>query len=247
MNNDGKSSNTRIKANVKIVAKENLAEDTLGLYLEKPENFSYKAGQYVLLHVPQLKEKGARESTHSMSLASAPYQDTLLITMRISQSDFKQTINDMEVDDTLEIDGPLGNLCLAEDNQPVVFLAGGIGVAPFHGIVEEQTHLGWPRPIALFYADKTPNDAVFLEKLQEMINKNFTFVPTMTRVDETDKSWQGERGRITAELIQKYMKDACVPKYYIVGLPEMVKSAKEELSKLNVPQDNIKVELFTGY
>lgn len=247
MSGDKKTINTRVKTSVKIVEKKNLADGTLGLYLEKPENFSYKAGQYALLHVPQLKEKGARESTHAMSLASAPHQDTLMMAMRISQSPFKQAINSMHVGDTLEIDGPLGNLWLNDDNQPVVFLAGGIGIAPFYGIIEDEKHFEWPGPITLFYADKSPKDAVFLKELQDLENKNFVFVPTMTRVDKNDKSWPGERGRIKAELIQKYVKDVCLPKYYIVGLPEMVESAKEELSKLGVPQDNIKVELFTGY
>jgi ferredoxin-NADP reductase len=153
----------------------------------------------------------------------------------------------MNPGDSLEIDGPLGNLCLVDDNQPVVFLAGGIGIAPFHGIIEDEKHFEWPGSLILFYADKSPKDAVFLKELQELENKNFIFVPTMTRLDGTDKSWSGERGRITAELIQKYVKDVCIPKYYIVGLPEMVKSAKEELQKLNVPKDNIKIELFSGY
>jgi len=247
MNDEKKLVSTRIKTSVKIVEKKNLADGTLGLYLEKPEKFTYKAGQYALLHVPPLKDKDVRESTHAMSLASAPHQDTLLMAMRVSQSNFKQTINSMNVGDTLEIDGPLGTLYPDEDTQPVVFLSGGIGIAPFHGIIEEQSRREWPRMVTLFYADKSPKDAVFLEKLQALTNKNFVFVPTMTRIDEEDKSWSGERGRITAELIQKYVKEPCVPKYYIVGLPEMVKSSKEELLKLNVPQDNIKVELFTGY
>jgi len=238
---------TRIKTIVKIVEKNNLAENTLGLYLEKPKNFSYKAGQYVLLHVPQIDEKCTRESTHAMSLASAPHQDILFLMMRISQSCFKQTIAKMNIGDTLEIDGPLGNLWPDNNSKPAVFIAGGIGIAPFHGIIEEQIQLGWPQPITLFYVDKSQKDVVSLEKLQKLANENFIFVPTMTRLDENDKSWTGERGRITAELIKKYTKDVLAPKYYIVGLPEMVKSTKEELQKLNVPQENIKFELFSGY
>jgi len=238
---------SRIKAEVKIKEKTVLAEGTLGLYLEKPENFSYRAGQYVLLHIPQLKTKDVRESTHAMSLASGPPQDTLFLSMRVSQSCFKQAITIMNIGDTLEIDGPLGNLWPENNNRPAVFIAGGIGIAPFHGIIEEQIQLGWPQPVTLFYADKSPKDTVFLKKFQELKNENFTFVPTMTRLNESDQNWQGERGRITSELIQKYVKGAFSPAYYIVGLPEMVKATKEELSKLNVPQENIKFEFFSGY
>jgi len=128
----------RKRATVKIIEKKEIAEGTLGLYLEKPAGFSYKAGQYVLLHVPQLAEKGGREATHSMSLASAPFQDHLLIAMRVSPSEFKQTIYNMKVGDELVIDGPIGNFGLNDDKRPVVFLAGGIGIAPFFGIIQDQ-------------------------------------------------------------------------------------------------------------
>ena len=237
----------RMSASVKIVEKKYLAEETLCLSLEKPERFEYQAGQYVILRLPQLKEKGARASTHAMSLASAPYQDELLLIMRISQSEFKQTIVALSPGEMLEIDGPFGSLTFDVGVKPVVLIAGGIGVAPFNGMIEQQVQLGWPRSLTLFCMDKTPQDMVFLEKFQKIQNQNFTFVPTMTRLNEEEKGWQGERGRITGELIQKYVKDAQTAVFYVVGLPEMVESIKEELVKMGISKDNIKVESFTGY
>lgn len=237
----------RVKAKVKIVEKKQVADGTLAVYLEKPKDFNYRAGQYVLLHVPQLKEKGSRESTHAMSLASSPQEDALLLAMRVSKSLFKQTINSMNVGEELEIDGPVGSLCLDEsEKNPVVFLAGGIGITPFHGIINEQSRLGWPREITLFYGDKTPKDAPFLDNFAALQNDNFKFVPTMSRVDDNDKTWSGERGRISADLIKKHIQDVCVPHYYVVGKPEMVESTKDELEKLGIPKENITSELFTG-
>ncbi|MDO8511826.1 MAG: hypothetical protein Q7S57_01015 [bacterium] len=134
-----------------------------------------------------------------------------------------------------------------EQNQPVVFIAGGIGIAPFYGIIEEQARLEWSRSVTLFQVEKTPKDAAFMEKLRALTNKNFTYIPTMTRLEDSDTSWDGERGRITADLIQKNVQDLCAPMYYIVGLPGMVDSVVEELAKIGVPQEKIKTELFTGY
>jgi len=237
----------RIRASVKIIEKKEIAEGTMGLYLEKPAGFSYSAGQYVLLHVPQLKEKGGREATHPMSLASAPYQGHLLIAMRISSSEFKQTINNMAVGDELEIDGPIGNFILNNDNRPVVFLAGGIGIAPFFGIIQDQQNNGWPRQITLFYSNKTPLYTAFLESLSGIKNDKFSFIPTMSQVPDYDASWAGERGRINAMMISRHVSNPMVPLYYVVGLPEMVKVTKEELLKLSVLPENIKIEFFTGY
>ena len=237
----------RIRASVKIIEKKEIAEATLGLYLEKPIGFNYVAGQYVLLQVPQLIEKGGRESTHSMSLVSAPYQNHLLIVMRVSQSDFKQTINNMVVGEELVVDGPIGSLILDNDDRPVIFLAGGIGIAPFFSIIQEQEYLGWSRSVTLFYGNKTPQNTAFLENLRQIKSDKFSFIPTMSQLPEGDKSWSGERGRISAKMISRYVKDISVPLYYIVGLPEMVKSTKDELIKLNVSIDDIKIEYFTGY
>lgn len=241
------AASSRMKFLVKIVGKKQLADGTLGISLEKPRNFSYRAGQYILLHIPSLKEKGARESTHSMSLASAPHQEHLFVVMRISQSDFKQTLNNMAIGDVLEIDGPLGNLWPENIDRPVVFIAGGIGIAPFYGIIEEQRKMGWPRAVSLLYANRRPEDAAFLEEFSAIANDKFCFVPTMTRLDENDKTWAGERGRVSAALIKKNIKDLSAPLYFIVGLPEMVKATKAELAKLNISPDNIKVESFSGY
>lgn len=242
-----KTINNRVRAGVKVVKKEQLAEGTLGLYLEKPAGFFYSAGQYALLNIPSLNEKGGRESTHSMSLASAPYQDYLFFAMRISQSDFKQTICKMAIGEELVVDGPIGNLFLTQDARPVVFIAGGIGIAPFFGIIQEQIHLGWSRPITLFYGNKFPQNSAFLETLQGIKNDHFSFIPVMSQLPDEDKTWLGERGRVSATLISKYVKDVHAPIYYIVGLPEMVRATKEELLKLNVLPENIKIEFFSGY
>jgi ferredoxin-NADP reductase len=245
--NASQAPSNRIRASVKIIEKKEIAEGTLGLYLEKPNGFTYCAGQYVLLHVPQLSEKGGREATHPMSLASAPYQDYLLISMRVSQSDFKQTINNMAVGEELVVDGPIGNFILNNDNHPIVFLAGGIGIAPFLGMILDQQNNGWPRPITLFYGNKTPQNTAFLELLRGIKSDKFLFIPTMSQLSDDDKTWAGERGRITASMVSKYVKDVMVPIYYIVGLPEMVKATKEEMLKLGVKSENIKIEFFTGY
>lgn len=237
----------RMRATVKIIEKKEIAEATLGLYLEKPAGFNYVAGQYILLSVPQLQEKGGREATHSMSLASAPFQDHLLIAMRVSQSLFKQTINTMAVGEELTVEGPIGNLVLNNDQRPVVFLAGGIGIAPFYSIIQEQVHFGWSCAITLFYGNRTPANSAFLNSLQEIKHENFTFVPTMSQVSDMDVAWGGERGRINGAMVSKYVKDVTLPLYYIVGLPEMVKSTKEELMRIGVKPEDIKIEFFTGY
>ena len=228
---------------VKLIEKKSVATDTIAFVFEKPKNFEYKAGQYASLILPQLANKGPRESIRSMSFASAPHEEFLLIAMRMGPSLFKRTLKEMKVGEQVEIRGPLGILFSHEGKIPAVYIAGGIGVAPFRGMILAIAKKKWPHAITLFYAIRTLADASFLSELQAIKNKNFKIIPIMTR----DKNWQGEREHCNEKMIKKYVPDFKKAVYYIVGLPEMVTDVNIMLSEMDIEQENIKTELFTGY
>ena len=75
-------------------------------------------------------------------------------------------------------------------------------------------------------------------------NKNFRYVPTITRINESKKEWNGEKGRISIELIKKYVKDLKNNFFYICGPPEMVENSREILIFEGVSKENIKFERF---
>lgn len=228
--------------------KEIIAKDTLLLELEKPAGFSYRAGQYVSLTVPTLKEHGPREATRSMSLASAPHEDTLLIAMRLGPSAYKQSLVRMQPGEQLEFRGPLGALVPHTDERPAVYIAGGIGIAPFRGMLKELAQQKWPYPATLLYSNKFPEDAAFLDELQALAGEACAVVATCSRLEEgAAGEWDGARGRIDAEFLKKHVHDFVEPVFYIVGLPEMVTEMHMLLLELGAPGDNIKTELFTGY
>lgn len=233
---------------VKLIKSETVAKDTLLLTLEKPADFAYKAGQYVSLTVPALKGEGPREATRSMSFASAPNEEQLTIAMRMGPSAYKQTLVRMKPGDELEFRGPLGTLVAHEDERPAVYLAGGIGIAPFRGMMKELQAKGWPYPVTLLYSNKFPEDATFAAELQAMAGERCTVVTTCSRIAAEEKgAWTGECGRIDEAMIKKYVTDLKAPVFYIVGLPEMVTEMHMLLLDMGVEGEMIKTELFTGY
>jgi hypothetical protein len=52
-----------------------------------------------------------------------------------------------------------------------------------------------PHRILLFYANRRPEDAPFLDELRGLAseNPNFTVVPTMTNMSDSRRPWNGER------------------------------------------------------
>lgn len=232
----------------KLLAKEIVAKDTLLITVEKPAGFTYTAGQYVSLTVPALKGEGPREATRSMSLASAPHEAHLLIAMRLGPSAYKQSLMAMSAGDTLEFRGPLGALVPHSDDKPAVYIAGGIGIAPFRGMMKDLQNKQWPYPVTLLYSNKFPEDAAFLTELQAMAGEACTVAATCSRLQAgEDDTWRGAMGRIDKAMLQNHVTDMYGAVFYIVGLPEMVTEMNMLLLDMGVDGENIKTELFTGY
>ena len=127
-----------------------------------------------------------------------------------------------------------------------MFIAGGIGIAPFYSMIKHAAETHSPQKIILFYGNQTVGDSAFLEELMQLPNQHspFTCVATMAN-PETD--WTGETGFITQTMIQKYIPDIHAPIYYICGSPVMVTTLQELLVEMGIDENKIKVEDFPGY
>lgn len=231
---------------VKLLKKEEVANETMAFHFEKPEGFIYRAGQfadYTLLNPPQTDEEG---NTRGFSLASAPFEPDLMSTTRMRDTAFKRVLKDLPIGTEVKLDAPYGNFVLHKtETTPAVFLTGGIGITPVRSIIAQATHDKLPHKITLFYSNKTPRDTAFLQELQSFAKENphFTFVPVMTR----DETWKGEKGHITKEMLIKYVPDLTTPIYYLSGPASMVATMRQILTEATVNEDNIRTEEFSGY
>lgn len=130
-----------------------------------------------------------------------------------------------------------------------VFLAGGIGITPFRSIAFRAAKEKLPHRIFLFYSNRRPEDAPFLDELQalERENPNYKLIASMTEMAKSHRSWHGEVGLIDNEMLLKYLKDAVSPIYYVAGPPGMVKGLHTMLNAAGVDDDDIRAEEFAGY
>jgi ferredoxin-NADP reductase len=106
-----------------------------------------------------------------------------------------------------------------------------------------------PHRLFLFYSNRRPEDAPFLEELKalELGNPNFKFVGTMTDMANSRRSWDGETGLLDFKMLSPYLKDAASPIYYIAGPPAMVAALRDMLNQAGVDDDDIRMEEFSGY
>jgi len=150
----------------------------------------------------------------------------------------------------VKIDGPGGSFVLhRKSEKPAVFLAGGIGITPFLSIIRQAVHDQSPHHMYLFYSNRRPEDAAFLDLLSEATkqNPNFHLIATMTETDKSHREWRGETGFINKDMLTKHLPSLQGPIYYLAGPPAMVAAMRSMLIEAGVDEDDIRTEEFSGY
>lgn len=239
---------------VALKDKKQIAEGTWAFVFEKPEGFHFKAGQHIrmtLINPPATDSKG---NSRFWSLTSTPQEPDLVFAMRMGQSAFKRVLKEMKIGEKaflqILLDVPHGAFALHDDaSKPAVFLIGGIGIVPAYSMIKDAIERKLAHKIFLFYSNRRPEDAPFLDELEQFAkqNPNFKLIATMTEPEKSAKLWQGEMGFINQDMLKKYVNDLQAPMYYIAGLPEMASAMKELLANVGVKEDQIQAEEFTGF
>ena len=222
----------------------------MAFHFEKPRNFAFtpgQAGDFSLDHPPETDAEGNKRA---FSLASAPYENDLIIATRMRDTAFKRSLKAIPLGTEFALDAPWGELTLHEDTSiPAVFLTGGIGITPVRSIVLQATRDKLDQKIVLFYSNHTPEDAPFLDELiaAQSANPHFTLVATMTKMEKSAQPWHGETGFIDKAMLTKFLDDLTIPIYYVTGPPTMVNAMQKMLTEAGVKAANVRAEEFSGY
>ena len=232
-----------------LLGRTDVAEGTMAFQFEKPHGFVFKAGQYIDLTLSGSQAGSSDGLTHTFSIASSPSDEELLVTTRMRNTVFKRAISSLRIGSRVRIEGPMGSFSLHKNTaRPAVFLAGGIGIAPFLSMLSYATEEKLRHPIVLFYANRNLEDAAFIDALWklERANPRFRFVPTLTRAANNNR-WKGKTGHISSEMLATHVGILRGPIYYLAGPPTMVAAARRTLSEVAVDEDDIRTEEFAGY
>ena len=233
-----------------LKARREVAERTTAFLFEKPAGFRFKAGQclnFTLLNPPETDAEG---KTRTFSIASVPDLGELIVATRMRETAFKRVFKTMPLGTPVKIEGPFGNFTLhPNETRLAVFLTGGIGITPFRSIIVDAARKKLPQRLFLFYSNRRPEDAAFLEELQQMenLNPNYKFIGTMTGLEKSKRSWQGATGYINQEMLGQFINDLTTPVYYVAGPPGMVTAMRKILNDAGVSDGGIRTEEFEGY
>lgn len=236
-----------MQTNVELIRRETIADGTMAFHFAKPAGFEFRAGQfadYSLIDPPETDDEG---NSRAFSFVHAPFEPDLVAATRIRDTAFKRVLKQLRIGSELKLDGPYGDFTLHKtQSTPAVFIIGGIGVTPVRSMIAQASHDKTAHQITLLHASRTPADLPLSGDFEQLAkdNPNFTYVMT---VDSAPEGWQGEHGRVDAAMVKKYVQDLHKPIYYLSGPERMVKAIRALLVGLEVNEDNIRTEEFTGY
>jgi len=206
----------------------------------------------MIFHLP--KEENGHPARRLYSIVSSPSNtDTLDFIIELIPGGLgSDHIQNMQVGDTMTMQGPAGMFTLKDTGRNIVLLATGTGIAPIYSmIVDRRTQNTEHEPlnIYLFWGMKYKKDIYLKSELDIFANENphFQYVICLSREEENMDDARCLKGRVNngLQLISEYnkwnMEDF---DFYICGSPHVVESLRDELETQGVPKDHIFFEKF---
>jgi ferredoxin-NADP reductase len=233
-----------------LLGNETVAEGTMAFRFARPADFKFEAGQSMNLSLIDPPETDAKGNARTFSIASAPHEIELVIATRMRDTAFKRVLKAMPAGGRVSLRGPAGKFTLdGADARPAVFLAGGIGITPFVSMLRHAAQSRLARDLWLFYSNRRPEDAAFLDELSALPRRNprCRFVGTMVEMEKSSRPWSGETGFLDRAMLERHLKDLSASVYYAAGPPGLVEAMQKMLVGAGVKGDAIRTDEFFGY
>ena len=207
----------------------------------KGSKLNFIPGQFIMV-TAQIDGNPVRRA---FSLSSSPLRDYSEITVKVEKGGYFSGFACEKFAEgcKINIKGPYGHFTFRDgEAKSLLLIAAGSGIAPIRSIVQYIDDKKLNVRMTLLYSNKNETYIIFTKEFEnlEKTNKNFRFVPTLTR--EESESWNGRMGRIDANMIKEFFMDGDL--CYVCGPPAMVTKIVDLLKAHGVPEDRIKTEKF---
>lgn len=151
--------------------------------------------------------------------------------------------------DAVEASGPFGDFHAQPTDREMVFIGGGVGMAPLRAMIHEQIGAGSKRKMRYFYGARSAADLFYVNEFEAIAqaNENFAWTPALSDPAPGDR-WQGATGfihdTVRAALSKHPAPEEC--EYYLCGPPVMISAVLHTLAKLGVEPQSIYNDAFGG-
>jgi Na+-transporting NADH:ubiquinone oxidoreductase subunit F len=219
-----------------LESKSELTYDTIRFRfrMTEPATVDFIPGQFIQLICPPYKGS-PYPVQRAYSIASDPaHPEWLDLIIRKVPNGICTTwcFDYLQPGQRVRFSGPYGDFRLSGTTAPMIFIAGGSGMAPFVSILHQMLNASSTRPVLFFFGGNKPADLYLLDRMRQFEQQlaSFRFVPV---VAAPDPQWKGQSGLVT-EAVERLCSDLCGHEAYLCGSPGMIDACIAVLKRLGV-------------
>jgi predicted ferric reductase len=209
--------------------------------------YDYLPGQFQFITFKRDPQLPVEE--HHWTITSSPAQRDYVSSTIKALGDFTSTIGRTKPGDTAVVHAPFGRFSylLYPEEKHLVFIAGGIGITPFMGMLRHMRDTQADYTVTLLYANVAESRIVFAEELAQIASGDAPVLELVHVLEQPSQKWRGETGRIDQEKILRYCShpDILANTYYLCGPSAMSENIIQTLKKLGVSERRIRIEIFS--
>lgn len=191
------------------------------------EEFTFKAGQFVMLHVPQNEPKPALRA-YSIASTDQNKKGFSLLFKYVENGKASEYVWKLKGDETLQFTGPFGKVFFQEPpTEQIVFFNTGTGLSQHLSYLESKKHLYPHLKYHMFFGVRNESEIYYQEHLQKLKDElpNFSFHYVLSRPPET---WKGLKGYVQNHL-DSTGYETTPTTFYLCGNGGMIKELKQKL------------------
>lgn len=146
--------------------------------------------------------------------------------------------------DVVAVAGPYGEFAAQPTGREMVFIGGGVGMAPLRAIIFDQLErVKTTRTTSFWYGARSLADLFYQEEFEALAARhpNFSWIPALSE-PAPGENWTGATGFIHDVVLQRHLADHPAPEdceYYLCGPPLMIKAVLAMLEEVGVDPDSI--------
>lgn len=203
----------------------------LVLRTESPEIFQYKAGQFVMLHVPV---DGPKPALRAYSIASDDRMTNgFRLLFKFVENGLASTyVWSLKGGEDLKFTGPFGKVFFQEPpTEQIVFLNTGTGISQHLSYLVSKKELYPNLQYRMLFGVRSEKDIYIKDELDALSKefKNFKYEFVLSRPSD---SWTGKKGYIQ-NFMHEFNYKEIPTTFYLCGNGGMIKEAKLQLLEVD--------------
>jgi len=206
----------------------------------------YLPGQFHF--VTFFREPDLPVEEHHWTISSSPTDRSRISSTIKELGDFTATIGRTKAGDTAAVHGAFGRFSCAlhPEEKDLVFIAGGIGITPLMSMLRYMRDRREECSVLLLYGNNKRDEIVFGDELAAIEAGGRPRLRVVHVLNKEQRDWQGERGFIDGEKIDRLCGLELTGKtFYVCGPPPMLRIVIAALKERDVADQSIRTEIFS--